>query len=891
MSPKMTTTCEETLEGLVQAWREESSSENVNGQRENPSTVNYPAWANLRAKSQLLLGSVLAVSLLLVMMVIAVSVSSSASLQPFGPTQRGMGSTQQHGVARVAGMVVRGLLETGRAGRRGLQEPLGGSGMGDESNAGATTTSSSSNSSNLYPAGNPDRPEGAATSTSAGNDSRGDGSSSTAETSIISPDGSNTGAGNTRGPTSITPAGNSAVAGNSTGARNSTGAGNFTRTSNATAPSSSTTPGGNSSAASNGTEGGVLQNVTGAAGHGTEGGAVRYFTVGQEAFVWGSPLVTFFRQQATRAALNAFSYANTTAVVGTTRTYHETLHPSSSPFPSPSISSPFPSPSLSSPTSSSRGLGPTVALQTFTFSSPLPPNSSPYVALPNVDTVYGGAFLYLRDQPMVLRTPYMGQGRYYSVGFFQTYYSDFSVNGSRANGPGPNTFTLVGPNWAGELPGDLAPTVIRSPTNDALLLMRVVVSANVSNDLATVLDLYSQVSLQSLSEALGGPAVAPLPNPPLPSSNLSEALQRMTLIGEGLQRDPPANNSANNRVVRMLASINVTQQHGFDPYSVTQQQAAALEAARVVTDQALSTANQIIQINESLIQSDDFWSSSLNWLGHDYDREFFYRATFTSAGGIGALPATEVVYFLTFLAQAVPTLQGLFPGNPATPTPLSGSPLSTPLNTTTPSNTTTPFNTTQTSPEPPSLPSLPPFRRFPPFVPLEGPLCFRLRLTPPPVDSFWSVTVYNSTSLNLLEGVTKYGVGDRTPGLLVSPLLPFTSPLPRPTAPSSFTTAQHLFEPLGGSQQTRSAVVLRAYGPSQLILNGTYRPQPTRSAVVLRAYGPSQLILNGTYRPQPVQLFPPGPTCQGEQQQGGVTLTAPPAGQQEANRTLINPVS
>ncbi|CAI6000966.1 unnamed protein product [Closterium sp. NIES-64] len=853
MSPKMTTTCEETLEGLVQAWREESSSENVNGQRENPSTVNHPAWANLRAKSQLLLGSMLAVSLLLVMMVIAVSVSSSASLQPFGPTQRGMGSTQQHGVARVAGMVVRGLLETGRAGRRGLQEPLGGSGMGDESNAGATSSSSSSNSSNLYPAGNPDRPEGAATSTSAGNDSRGDGSSSTAETSIISPDGSNTGAGNTRGRTSITPAGNSAVAGNSTGgvnstgagnstgARNSTGAGNFTRTSNATAPSSSTTPGGNSSAASNGTEGGVLQNVTGAAGHGTEGGAVRYFTVGQEAFVWGSPLVTFFRQQATRAALNAFSYANTTAVVGTTSELQ-------SPFDALTRCMEEPSPFLPR----FRKPPPTARLPNLLPFPPTPPD----VALPNVDTVYGGAFLYLRDQPMVLRTPYMGQGRYYSVGFFQTYYSDFSVNGSRANGPGPNTFTLVGPNWAGELPGDLAPTVIRSPTNDALLLMRVVVSANVSNDLATVLDLYSQVSLQSLSEALGGPAVAPLPNPPLPSSNLSEALQRMTLIGEGLQRDPPANNSANNRVVRMLASINVTQQHGFDPYSVTQQQAAALEAARVVTDQALSTANQIIQINESLIQSDDFWSSSLNWLGHDYDREFFYRATFTSAGGIGALPATEVVYFLTFLAQAVPTLQGLFPGNPATPNPLSGSPLSTPLNTTTPSNTTTPFNTTQTSPEPPSLPSLPPFRRFPPFVPLEGPLCFRLRLTPPPVDSFWSVTVYNSTSLNLLEGVTKHGVGDRTPGLL-----------------------------------TRSAVVLRAYGPSQLILNGTYRPQPTRSAVVLRAYGPSQLILNGTYRPQPVQLFPPSPTCQGEQQQGGVTLTAPPAGQQEVNRTLINPVS
>ncbi|CAI5464054.1 unnamed protein product [Closterium sp. Yama58-4] len=415
--------------------------------------------------------------------------------------------------------------------------------MGNEANTGDASSSSDSNS--MDPAGYPGLPEGAATSASAGNDTSADASNSTAETSII-PGSDSTGSGNTRAPTSISPAGNSAVAGNSTGGGNGARGGNFTGANSAIAPSSSTTPGGNSSDAGNGTEGGALQNVTGAAGNGTEGGAVRYFTVGQEAFVWGSPLVTFFRQQATRAALNAFSFANTTAVVGTTN-----------------------------------------------------------VALPNVDTVYGGAFLYLRDQPMVLKTPYMGQGRYYSVGFFQTYYSDFSVNGSRANGPGPNTFTVVGPDWAGELPADLAPTVIRSPTNDALLLMRVVVSENVSNDLATapsslhllptpilcsaifpllspspffpqsptndalllmrvvvsenvsndlatVLDLYSQVSLQSLSEALGGPAVPPLPNPPLPSSNLSEALQRMTLIGEGLQRDPPVNNSANNRVVRMV---------------------------------------------------------------------------------------------------------------------------------------------------------------------------------------------------------------------------------------------------------------------------------------------------------------------------------------------------
>ncbi|CAI5530088.1 unnamed protein product, partial [Closterium sp. Naga37s-1] len=524
---------------------------------------------------------------------------------------------------------------------------------------------------------------------------------------------------------------------------------------------------GNATAVGNATGAGAptgAGNLTGAAGNGTEGGAVRYFTVGQEAFVWGSPLVTFFRQQATRAALNAFSFANTTAVVGTTT-----------------------------------------------------------VALPNVDTVYGGAFLYLRDQPMVFKTPNMGQGRYYSIGFFQTYGPAFSVNGSRANGPGPNTFTLVGPNWAGELPGDLAPTAIRSPTNDALLLMRVVVSENVSNDIATVLDLYSQVSLQSLSEALGGPAVAPLPNPPLPSSNLSEALQRMTLIGDWLQRDPPLNNSANNRVVRMLASINVTQQYGFDPYSVTQQQAAALEAAMQTTDTLITAANVVIQINDSLIQSENFWAASTTLLGHDFETEFLYRATLTAPGGIGGLPPTEVVYFLTFLAVVTPSVAAVQPAatnasnttTPPTMPPTSfesanatASPVSSTAgnsstmsniraeNTTTTasSDTTANSNTTGTQPSPrlPSIPSPPanntislqpqPSSIFPssiplssmpsprrPFTRLQGSRCYRLRLTPPPVDSFWSVTIYNASNLNLLEGVNKFGVGDRTPGLIYNP--------------------------------------------------------------------------------------------------------------------------
>ena len=55
------------------------------------------------------------------------------------------------------------------------------------------------------------------------------------------------------------------------------------------------------------------------------------------------------------------------------------------------------------------------------------------------------------------------------------------------------------------------------------------------------------------------------------------------------------------------------------------------------------------------------------------------------------------------------------------------------------------------------------------FTVLNGNGIYRLvKFSPPPVPSngFWSLTVYNLTSLFLPEGLQKYNVGDRTPGLV-----------------------------------------------------------------------------------------------------------------------------
>ncbi len=115
---------------------------------------------------------------------------------------------------------------------------------------------------------------------------------------------------------------------------------------------------------------------------------------------------------------------------------------------------------------------------------------------PNNDTVYSGALLELRDEPIILTAPDIGD-RYWSVEVADSYTNNLFYIGTRATGGKGGNHAFVGPNWKGTLP----PGVIehRVPTDSVMFAIRIGVRPGDGADLAKVNALQDQFKLTSLS--------------------------------------------------------------------------------------------------------------------------------------------------------------------------------------------------------------------------------------------------------------------------------------------------------------------------------------------------------------------------------------------------------
>ena len=84
------------------------------------------------------------------------------------------------------------------------------------------------------------------------------------------------------------------------------------------------------------------------------------------------------------------------------------------------------------------------------------------IVSPNVDTLYSLAWLDLAAEPIVLRVPDLGD-RYYLMQICDAWTDVFAAPGTRTTGSRAGAFALVGPNWRGTLPPDVQK--IAAPTN------------------------------------------------------------------------------------------------------------------------------------------------------------------------------------------------------------------------------------------------------------------------------------------------------------------------------------------------------------------------------------------------------------------------------------------
>jgi hypothetical protein len=117
------------------------------------------------------------------------------------------------------------------------------------------------------------------------------------------------------------------------------------------------------------------------------------------------------------------------------------------------------------------------------------------VTAPNADTLYSAGFLDLAHEPVVLSYPDMGK-RYFLFPIYDAWTTVIHSAGSRTTGESAQTILIAGPSWRGSVPAGM--TLVKSPTNTAFIIARVY-SDGTPSDLAQVHALQRQFKVVPLS--------------------------------------------------------------------------------------------------------------------------------------------------------------------------------------------------------------------------------------------------------------------------------------------------------------------------------------------------------------------------------------------------------
>lgn len=235
---------------------------------------------------------------------------------------------------------------------------------------------------------------------------------------------------------------------------------------------------------------------------------------------------------------------------------------------------------------------------------------------PDGDTLRSSAWLDLAGGPVVLTTPALS-GRYHSAALIDLFTDTVAIVGSRSGGEG-GRYMIAGPAWTGDVPAGL--TLLRVPTNDAWLLVRVAVDG--PGDLAAASGLVRGFTLD-VPAGNGEPA----PTKAVPTA-VPDAATLIAVVDEALSRSP----SIAARKVHPELGIAAT---GVDPAAVPAATMAlwqaSLPALRAEVRSGAAAAGSVV----------DGWSYPDARIGNFGDDDAG-RAR-VALDRFGALPRTEAI--------------------------------------------------------------------------------------------------------------------------------------------------------------------------------------------------------------------------------------------------------
>ena len=262
----------------------------------------------------------------------------------------------------------------------------------------------------------------------------------------------------------------------------------------------------------------------------------------------------------------------------------------------------------------------------------LPDHTFRTVVRPNVDTLYSIVFFDLREEPMVLSVPEMGD-RYYMMPILDAWTNVFAVPGTRTTGSGAANYAIAGPNWRGAVPEEIE--VIEAPTNMAWMIGRTRVDG--PDDLPVVSELVSHIGLVPLST--WGKEYTPPEVPVDPDADMSappSQLESMDVVAffqavaDLMLDNPPAEQDA--PILDELSALGL-EPGKFEPDSdiadaLTEGKAAALAKMKANIVKAGKVVNG--------------WNVMLEGIG-TYGTDYLARAT-VALIGLGANLPEDAVY-------------------------------------------------------------------------------------------------------------------------------------------------------------------------------------------------------------------------------------------------------
>jgi hypothetical protein len=381
------------------------------------------------------------------------------------------------------------------------------------------------------------------------------------------------------------------------------------------------------------------------------------------------------------------------------------------------------------------------------------------VVTPNADTLYCQTQFDLTNEPVVLVVPLISSDRYSSFEFLDAYTNDYAYLGTRATESTGGTYLIAGPDWNGQVPEGM--TKIWTPTNLAWLINRILVKGPA--DVDNVHTIQDQISVKPLSEFQGN-TTTPLSSSPTTAATTQTNASKEVPIGPQPALIPTTGIKIYDEISTAMSGNPLNPP---DPVLVTKLASIGISPGKTPSSQSNDTVKTALQTGitegQKLIDAKVANAGAVvnGWLVNPqlgvYGTDYLLRAAVTQLG-LGANIAQEALYPTTFT-----DIEG---------TPLNGT-----------NNYVIHFNPGQT----------------------------------PPVDGFWSISMYNNKSLFVDNPINRYAIGKYTEGLKNNTDGSLDIYIQNAN-PGADKESNWLPAPQDGFN-----LVLRMYLPQPQVLNGTWQ--------------------------------------------------------------------